>query len=1524
MTISLPQAPSKRPGLSARFLLVSAVAVGLAAGPMALPSAPAQAASAPLVVDGMNIDNNGTAVINGLERTEVTPGLVHVKYERLDGAGWQQINILKAKLSDDTVKMKYLHPETVAGPGATVTEMVERGGAVAGVNLDRFDINNSWAAAGWGITDGEIIKSANPDASASVGMTADGLGALVDLVLQGSVTFDDESSVDIGGINVFSFDTQRIALYNSLWGASHRNRGLNGAAGIEVWVGADGKVSKTAQPVAEGAIPEGTQILVAKQGTAAATRLAALQLGDTATIAYGMQDDSLDIQEAGGAWHRLVRNGAAVPGGNDEYFTGLNPRTLIGFSQDRTTAYFVVVDGRTAIARGMNFSELSALLIQLGAYDAINADGGGSSQMNVRQTGESATTVKNTPSDGYERLDGDGMGFVLAKPGSGQLTGFAVKSMIGAENGLRVFPGLHRTLKGMGHDEKNSPVARTPQRWASSQSSVATVSADAEVGIVAGHSPGTADISAASGIARGKARVQVLGKLDRLSVSENVINLEKQGSSTILTLTGHDAEGFAAPVEPQDVKVVNPEPDAITVEPTEDGRFKISAIGEQGSALIDFRHGDVSTQVSVSVPLEVRVIDDFGDISGWTTAHDRAPTGSLEQGEGHEGSASIRLNYDFTESTATRGRYAVAPGTGIDIPGRPQKLSVWIKGDGKGSLLRLQVMQANGVRNWIDGPDGNQSLHATWTGWERKDFLVPANFAFPLKLERIRVLETVAAKQYTGSMEFSQIFAYLPPDGTAAPSVERAEDPIITEAGGTDESPLRVAVMSDAQFVGREPNSAQVQGARAALREIAAAKPDLLLINGDFVDEAADADFELAKRILDEELAGTTFPWYYVPGNHEVMGSPISKFESHFGPAQRHFDVEHTRFITLDSSSLKHATAFAQVKMLREQLDDAAKNPAITGVVIVSHVPTNDPLPSKSSQISDRREAALFDDWAREFRAETGKSIAFVNGHVGVFNTRRVDGVPYVINGNSGKDPAAAPADGGFTGWTMLGIDPAEGEWQQGAQEGEASKWLSVEVEARVESLATASPAGPLTVGEQLDLAPTIVQTDAGAGEGPQGGSGGSADLRRVPVAWPISYTWAGSTNLFVGDADRAPATAIAALDPASSVLTGLRAGSGEATIVVGGETKTVRFGVTGGDASVSGSAVYGGKLTAVLGSWAKDAAASFQWLRDGTEISGATEASYSLGLADIGTVVSARITVTAENRIDVTVTAAASSPVALASQTAPDASVSGAAAVGSTLLANAGSWPSGTRLTFQWLRDGIEVPGAVSSAYLLGDADLGKRIRVRVTGFREGYADAIALSDATAAVRAGDGSEEGPEVPETVARGTVKVVGTAAVGKKLSMSSSGWQAGTVLVSRWYRDGVIIPGATGTSYTPGKGDLKHRISARVIASKPGLVSVEVASAETGPVRVGTLPSIAKPKISGKVKAGRTVSAKLGKIPAGARVGVTWLINGKAVKNAKTYRVASRDARKRLSVRVTVSKPGYTTVQKTSAAKRIKR
>lgn len=424
------------------------------------------------------------------------------------------------------------------------------------------------------------------------------------------------------------------------------------------------------------------------------------------------------------------------------------------------------------------------------------------------------------------------------------------------------------------------------------------------------------------------------------------------------------------------------------------GSFTVTSRTGDGAGQIKATVVSTTTVLAVSVGLTEQAVSSFDDAGSWKFSQARASGSLAATPDGHTGTG-LRLTYDFTQSTATRAAYA-SPPQPVTVPGQPQSFKLWIKGDGKGAWPTLHLKDAAGSDQLLRGP------YVTWTGWRQITFTVPPGAAMPLAVSRFYLAETAAAQQYTGEIVIDELTAQVPPT-VDLPEQAVPADPLIDPAAVTGRRDWQFAVMSDAQFVARDPDSAIVTQARRTLREIKAAHPDFLVINGDLVDEGSPADLAFAHRILDQEL-GDSLPWYYVPGNHEVMGGKIDNFITEFGPAQRTFDHKGTRFVTLDTSGLSlRGGGFAQIKQLRAQLDAAANDRTVDSVMLIEHVPPRDPTVQKGSQLGDRKEAALVEQWLADFRRTTGKGAAFIGGHVGVFHASHVDGVPYLINGNSGK-----------------------------------------------------------------------------------------------------------------------------------------------------------------------------------------------------------------------------------------------------------------------------------------------------------------------------------------------------------------------------------------------------------------------------------------------------------------------------------------------------------------------------------------
>jgi hypothetical protein len=117
--------------------------------------------------------------------------------------------------------------------------------------------------------------------------------------------------------------------------------------------------------------------------------------GDSLWVGWWVKLGSRDApMEVVGGFPKLLEQGERVEELGASAATR-HPRTAVAYENGRGRLWLVVVDGRQApFSVGMTLPELTDLLEALGADEALNLDGGGSSVMVVRGR------VRNQPSDG--------------------------------------------------------------------------------------------------------------------------------------------------------------------------------------------------------------------------------------------------------------------------------------------------------------------------------------------------------------------------------------------------------------------------------------------------------------------------------------------------------------------------------------------------------------------------------------------------------------------------------------------------------------------------------------------------------------------------------------------------------------------------------------------------------------------------------------------------------------------------------------------------------------------------------------------------------------------------------------------------------------------------------------------------------------------------------------------------------------------------------------------------------------------
>jgi bacillolysin len=269
-----------------------------------------------------------------------------------------------------------------------------------------------------------------------------------------------------------------------------------------------------------------------------------------------------------------------------------------------------------------------------------------------------------------------------------------------------------------------------------------------------------------------------------------------------------------------------------------------------------------------------------------------------------------------------------------------------------------------------------------------------------------------------------------------------------------------------------------------------------------------------------------------------------------------------------------------------------------------------------------------------------------------------------------------------------------------------------------------------------------------------------------------------------------------------------------------------------------------------------------------------------------------------------------------IVNNTAP--TISGTPKLGQTLTASNGTWTgSGLSYTYQWFRAGTSIPGATAQTYQAAVDDVGSTLTVAVTASNGLAADSTHSSAPTSTVAPGD-----------LTPGTPTVTGTAQVGQTLTANPGTWApSGVNFAYQWRRDGVDIGGATFSSYTPTPDDLGKQISVRVAGSKPGYTNASPTSGATSAVVPGDLTG-GTPTISGTTRVGKTLTGNAGAWgPAPVGLSLQWLRNGAAIAGAtrSTYKLKNADKGKRISLQVTGTRSGYTTLSKTSAeTKKIKK
>ena len=339
------------------------------------------------------------------------------------------------------------------------------------------------------------------------------------------------------------------------------------------------------------------------------------------------------------------------------------------------------------------------------------------------------------------------------------------------------------------------------------------------------------------------------------------------------------------------------------------------------------------------------------------------------------------------------------------------------------------------------------------------------------------------------------------------------------------------------------------------------------------------------------------------------------------------------------------------------------------------------------------------------------------------------------------------------------------------------------------------------------------------------------------------------------------------------------------------------------GSVTISGTAIQGQILTA--GNTLADAdglgTISYQWQAAGTNIAGATGASYTLTEAEVGKVITVIASYTDSHGTAESVTSAQTAAVANVNDL-PTGSVtiSGTATQGQILTAAdtlADADGMGT-ISYQWQAGGTNITGATAGTYTLTEAEVDKVITV-IASYTDdhGTAESVTSSPTSAVTNVNDAPT-----------GSVTISGTPIQGQTLTAANTLDDADGlgVITYTWQADGSDI--GTGNSYTLTEADVGSQISVQVSYTDWHGTAESVTSAQTAPVaNVNDAPT-GLPTISGTVTEDQTLTAVTSGISDADGLGAfsyQWLRDGVAITGAtnSNYTLGDADVGTQISLQV---------------------
>lgn len=460
-----------------------------------------------------------------------------------------------------------------------------------------------------------------------------------------------------------------------------------------------------------------------------------------------------DLQQALGGPQILVKDGKIVDHPDDIY-----PTQAVGIRADNSV-FFITVDGKQSpYSNGITLKDLAQMLIDMGAVQALQLDGGGSATYVSRTPGDDSLSLKNRPSDGTERPVGNSWLIASNMTSDHQFTSANISpyDKTYTPNATILF-----TAKGVDAAGYSAPLPKSGLSWSISDPSFGTIDA------------ATGEFRSNGKTGEFKTQLSYNGKIVGTTNVEIAIPDDIHFVQPELSLKFNAAQdlGLVARYHGRDVNLHagdiqwNYDPSLGTMD--DQNIFHSSGVTSSGPVTASWKGTSLSSSVNLKVGQLPTILYDFENgLDDWApSTAGRGEQSSISISKYPDdltrfGNQSLKVNYDFTngQKNTTLGVYA-GPSASKQIPGMPTAIGMWVYAtpEAQGYWLRMYVYDAKGTFKPIDLTSQTEGIN--WTGWKYVEAAIPSGYQGPFTTFPKQMIRMMSLKSGTqGPMTKGSIY----------------------------------------------------------------------------------------------------------------------------------------------------------------------------------------------------------------------------------------------------------------------------------------------------------------------------------------------------------------------------------------------------------------------------------------------------------------------------------------------------------------------------------------------------------------------------------------------------------------------------------------------------------------------------------------------------------------------------------------------------------------------------------------------